>query len=87
MTKRRPDEAAPVKGWSVVETKVLKIEGMSCDHCKKAVTDALKNVAGVRSVEVDLRSGTAKVAYDTGKASEASLKEAVEEAGYEVAAL
>lgn len=68
-----------------METKVLKIEGMSCDHCKKAVTDALKEVAGVERVAVDLDAGKATVSYDPAKASEAAMKEAVEEAGYEVA--
>ena len=67
-------------------TKVLMIEGMSCDHCKKAVTDALKKVAGVESVEVDLKAGKATVSYDPARASEAAMKVAVEEAGYEVVA-
>lgn len=67
-------------------TKVLKIDGMSCDHCKKAVTDALKGLAGVESVDVDLKAGEATVSYDPQKASEAAMREAVEEAGYEVIA-
>ena len=65
-------------------TKVLKIEGMSCEHCKKAVTDALKKVTGVESVEVDLEAGRATVSFDPARASESAMKEAVEEAGYEV---
>lgn len=67
-----------------METKVLKIEGMSCGHCQKAVTDALKSLDGVHSVEVDLEGGKATVSYDPTKASQGTLKEAVEEAGYEV---
>lgn len=69
-----------------METKVLKIEGMSCGHCKKAVTDALQELAGVDSVVVDLDGGKATVSYDPGKTSESAMKEAVEEAGYEVVA-
>jgi len=68
-----------------VETKVLKIEGMSCDHCKKAVTEALQGVAGVQRVEVDLAQGKATVSYDPAQASEEAMRRAVEEAGYEVA--
>ncbi|HEY8416682.1 MAG TPA: cation transporter [Limnochordales bacterium] len=67
-----------------METKVLRIEGMSCQHCKKAVTDALQRVAGVQAVEVDLSSGTATVRYDPAQATEAAMREAVEEAGYAV---
>lgn len=32
----------------------LKIEGMSCSHCEKAVTDGVGELAGVESVIVDL---------------------------------
>ncbi len=67
-----------------METKVLKIEGMSCHHCQKAVTDALQAVAGVESVEVDLRGGKATVRFDPAVASEEAMKAAVEEAGYAV---
>lgn len=69
-----------------MESTVLKIEGMSCDHCKKAVTDALKEVTGVASVDVDLEAGKASVTHDPSQASKDTLKEAVEEAGYEVVA-
>lgn len=69
-----------------VESKVLKIGGMSCDHCKKAVTEALQGVAGVKRVEVNLEGGEATVWYDPAEASEEAMKEAVEEAGYEVVA-
>lgn len=69
-----------------METKVLKIEGMSCDHCKKAVAEALQGIAGVKSVEVDLEAGKATVSYDPAQASEEVMRRAVEEAGYEVVA-
>lgn len=69
-----------------METKVLKIDGMSCAHCQKAVTDALQGLAGVESAQVDLQAGTATVSYDPAQVTEAALKAAVEEAGYEVVA-
>ncbi|HEY8496872.1 MAG TPA: cation transporter [Limnochordales bacterium] len=67
-----------------METKVLKISGMSCQHCKMAVTNALKRVAGVESVEVDLSGGKATVRFDPAVATEEAMRAAVEEAGYEV---
>lgn len=67
-----------------METKVLKIEGMTCSHCQQAVTDALKELDGVDTVNVDLKEGTATVSYDIDKVSDQTMKEAVEEAGYEV---
>lgn len=65
-------------------TKELKIEGMSCDHCKKAVTDALKEIDGVDRVDVDLQAGKAIISFDPERATEQEMKEAIEEAGYEV---
>lgn len=67
-----------------METKVFTIQGMSCDHCKQAVTNALTDLSGVNSVEVDLEGGKATVAYDPGQTNEADMKKAIEEAGYEV---
>lgn len=64
----------------VTET-VLKIEGMMCNHCKMAAEKALKGVAGVTGVQVDLAKKEAVVA---GRAKRAALVKAIEEAGYEV---
>lgn len=67
-----------------MEKKVLKISGMSCGHCEKAVTDALKGLKGVQSVNVNLQGSEVTVSYNPGEATEDALKEAVEKAGYEV---
>lgn len=57
----------------------LKIEGMSCNHCKMAVEKALKSVAGVEQVQVFLQEGRATV---SGQASVDLLIAAVQEEGY-----
>ena len=63
----------------------LQITGMSCQHCVKAVNDALAAVAGVSAVEsVDLESGVAVV---RGNASIDDLTAAVKQAGYEARAV
>lgn len=61
-------------------TKTLQIKGMTCEHCVHAVTKALKGVAGVDSVSVDLGAGRARI---DGAADPASLVRAVEKQGYE----
>jgi len=59
----------------------LRIDGMSCGHCKAAVEKALAGVKGVdRVVEVDLESGRAIV---EGDAPAEALIAAVTEEGYE----
>jgi copper chaperone len=57
----------------------LSITGMSCDHCVRAVTEALESVAGVESVAVDLDLGRASV---EGQADIDALIAAVVAEGY-----
>lgn len=42
-------------------TYELKIEGMTCDHCVRTVSDILSEVVGVENVDVNLKSKSAKV--------------------------
>lgn len=58
----------------------MKIEGMSCGHCRQAVERALAAVAGVdRVVEVNVERGMARV---EGSPDPGALIAAVEEEGY-----
>ncbi|MDA0524352.1 heavy-metal-associated domain-containing protein [Methanococcoides alaskense] len=65
----------------MVETKI-KVEGMSCGHCKMHVTEAISGVAGVSSVDVDLDKGEAKVSYDENATDIDAIKKAVNDSGY-----
>jgi len=60
---------------------ILKIEGMTCNHCKMRAEKALQAVSGVESVKVDL---SAKEAVVTGDAERANLVKAIKDAGYSV---
>ncbi len=62
-------------------SQILKIEGMTCNHCKMRAEKALQGVSGVESVKVDLAS---KEAVITGNAERANLVKAVVDAGYSV---
>ena len=62
----------------------LKIKGMTCQHCVKAVRDALAAVPGVTEVEsVSLDDGSATV---KGSVQADRLIAAVRGAGYEAEA-
>ncbi|WP_165999189.1 copper chaperone CopZ [Bacillus sp. Cs-700] len=67
-----------------MEQTTLKIEGMTCDHCKAAVTSALTELDGVAEVDVNVKEGTAKVSYDSSNVSVSEMNEAVEEQGYDI---
>ena len=58
----------------------FQVEGMSCDHCRRAVTAAIRSVAPGAPVEVDLDSGRVRVA---ATADRAAIAAAIRNAGYE----
>lgn len=62
--------------------KTLLVEGMSCGHCEKAVKAALGELPEVKNVEVDL--STKKVVVEGEGLVDDKLREAIDEAGYEV---
>ncbi len=61
--------------------QTLKVEGMSCHHCEMAVEKAVKGIAGVENVQVDLIKKEVMV---TGSADREQIARAIKEAGYEV---
>jgi copper chaperone len=68
-----------------MEQKTLKVEGMSCEHCVKAVSNALGGITGVTDIAVSLKDKTASFNYDPVLASLEVIKAAITEEGYEVA--
>jgi copper chaperone len=61
----------------------MEIRGMSCGHCLNAVSRALSGVEGVKVDQV--RIGAASVEYDPARVTPDAIKDAVADAGYEVA--
>jgi copper chaperone len=57
------------------------VPGMSCEHCKHAVSSELSVVAGVTAVDVDLE--TKRVVVRGESLDDVALRAAIEEAGYE----
>jgi copper chaperone len=62
------------------------VTGMTCEHCVAAVTSELSALPGVRSVDVDLVAGGASTVTVTseGPLREDAVRDAVDEAGYEL---
>lgn len=64
-----------------MEKVTLKVDGMSCGHCVKAVEKALTTVQGV-SLE-QLAIGSATVSFDPTRTTVGALIDAVADAGYD----
>ena len=59
------------------------VPGISCEHCRVAITGEVSQVAGVDTVDVDLG---AKCVFVTGDAfADAAVRDAIDEAGYDIA--
>ena len=62
---------------------ILKVKGMSCQHCVISVTKALSQLEGIKNVQVDLAKG--EVRFDnTKQVASNRIEKAIEDAGYEV---
>ncbi len=66
------------------KTETLDIEGMTCASCASAVEKSLSRTPGVQRAMVNFATEKATVDYVPTKASPATLKEAVINAGYGV---
>ena len=63
--------------------QVLNVQGMTCGHCERAVTEAVKTVDPQATVKIDLASGVVEI--DSAQPREA-LANAITEEGYTVQA-
>ncbi|MEV4296458.1 heavy-metal-associated domain-containing protein [Microbispora rosea] len=64
-------------------TATYTVTGMTCGHCVSSVKEEIGEVPGVTGVEVDLATGLVTVESDS-PLDTATIRAAVEEAGYEV---
>jgi len=65
----------------MAETITYSVPGMTCEHCRRAVSSEVGAVAGVAGVEVDL--GTKVVTVTGDGLDDRALRSAIEEAGYQ----
>jgi copper chaperone len=63
---------------------IIKVSGMSCQHCVDAVTRAVRAQNGVSGVVVDLERGMVAVDFDEKIITQASIKAAIEDQGYDI---
>ncbi len=68
---------------SASNEKTYVVEGMTCGHCELSVREEVEELAGVQSAQADRMSGRLIV---RGDVDDASVRAAVEAAGYHLAA-
>ena len=68
-------------------TATDSVVGMTCGHCTSAVTEELSKLPGVQDVRIDLVAGGTSAVQVTSESplDESQVREAVDEAGYDLA--
>jgi len=69
-----------------MSSQTFTVSGMTCDHCKRAVTDELSRIDGVAKVDVDVATGLVTV-ESAAPLDVGAVAAAVDEAGYELVTL
>jgi len=67
------------KNLNIMEMKTIKVEGMTCNHCKAAVENGVSKLEGIKSASVDLASSTLRF---TGNIDIKVLKTKIKKLGY-----
>jgi copper chaperone len=63
------------------DTVTYSVPGISCGHCRAAITAEVSAVAGVDSIEVDLDTKLVQISGEN--LDDSALVAAIDEAGYE----
>jgi copper chaperone len=67
-----------------MEKTVLKVEGMSCEHCVNAIEHAVGALPGVASVAVDLAAKSVAIEHNPSQTDVAKIKAEIEDLGYDL---
>lgn len=67
-----------------IQTVVLYVKGMTCNHCVMSIQKGVGEVKGVKKVDVSLEEGKATVEFNPSETSVDAIKIAIEDVGYDV---
>lgn len=67
-----------------MEKVTLNVQGMSCDHCVKAVEGSVSGLNGVNTVKVNLKTKTVDVEFNNQEVTLDKIKETIDDQGYDV---
>ena len=64
--------------------KVLKVEGMTCQHCVQTVSETVGKMTGVQKVAVNLVQKEVTIEFDESQTKLDEVSTQIVEAGFEV---
>ena len=67
-----------------MEQETIKVEGMTCQHCVEIITDALLNINGLNTVDVDLVKKEVSVKFNDNETKLKKICDKIIEVGFEL---
>ena len=64
--------------------ETIKVEGMTCQHCVQTITDALNNITGLNTVNVDLVKKEVSVKFNENETKLKKIFDKIIEVGFEL---
>lgn len=65
------------------QTRIINIDGMTCQGCVTSVYNATADIDGLDSMSIDLSANKATVTFDDSKTSADKIASAIEDAGFD----
>ncbi len=66
-----------------MDNQVIKVMGMSCDHCVQTITKAVEGINGIARVQVDLEKKQVTVGFEENQTDLKTISAKIVEAGFE----
>ena len=67
-----------------MKQELIKVDGMTCQHCVQTITDVVKKIPGLISINVNLDKKEVDVKYDENETSLQVITKKIFEIGFEL---
>ena len=67
-----------------MKQELVKIEGMTCQHCVQTIKEALKKISGLNSIDVDLDKKEVDISFDENETSLQEITNKIVGIGFEL---
>ena len=67
-----------------MKQELIKVEGMTCQHCVQTIMKALKKIPGLNAIDVSLDNKEVKVCFDDKEINLQEITKKIVEVGFEI---
>ena len=67
-----------------MKQELIKVEGMTCQHCVQTIMKALKKIPGINTIDVSLDNKEVNVCFDDNETKLKEITKKIVEVGFEL---